>query len=97
MTDRNSDQPNPDNEPEFKPNDLHWLAFCYIADELAPSERTVFEARLENDELAQQAVVEAVQQAQVLYSTLNSTSFNGGKEPVALASRAQAYFLTSEQ
>lgn len=85
MTDRNSDQPTPDSEAGFNPNDLDWLAFCYVADELVGTQRTDFEARLENDELAQQAVVDAVQQAQVLYSSLNSTSFNDGKEPVVLA------------
>jgi len=81
MTDRNFLQPTPDHEAGLNPNDLDWLAFCYIADELVGTQRTDFEARLEIDELAQQAVVDAVQQAQVLYSSLKSTSFNDGREP----------------
>lgn len=83
MIERNSDQPNPDNGMKYDANDLDWMAFCYIADELDGAQRARFEARLENDELAQQAVVDAVGQAQVLYSSLNSTSFNDVKEPVA--------------
>jgi hypothetical protein len=87
MTESNSDQPNPDNGMKLDVDDLDWMAFCYIADELDGAQRAQFEARLENDELAQQAVVDAVGQAQVLYSSLNSTSFNDGREPVALAAR----------
>ncbi len=87
MTDYISDQTNLGDDAEFNSNDVEWLAFCYIADELDHVERDQFENRLENDELAQQAVADAMQFAQVLYSSLNSTSFNDGKEPVAIVSR----------
>ena len=48
---------NPGEPPE---NDLEWLAFRYISDELSPQDRMDFEHRLETDLEAQQAVVEAV-------------------------------------
>lgn len=85
MTDREFDQPNLNDETTFNHNDLDWLAFCYVADELDEGMRAKFEARLENDELAQQAVADAVQQARVLYTSLDSTSTNDVKEPVVLA------------
>lgn len=83
MTDRISKRTDSNLQAEYDPNDLDWLAFRYVADELEPAERDAFEARLVKDDLAQQSVVDAVQQTQVLYSSLNSTSFNDVKEPVA--------------
>ena len=44
-------------------DNLDWLAFRYIADELSATERTAFEALLENDQLAREAVAHAVQLA----------------------------------
>jgi len=43
-----------------KPDDLDWLAFCYIADELSPDEREAFESQLANDQGAREAVARAV-------------------------------------
>ena len=89
MTSRNSDHENQNNGSHIR-GDLDWLAFCYVADELDPEDRAEFEIRLEDCQLARQAVVDAVQQSQVLYSSLNSTSFNDGKEPVSITSRSVA-------
>lgn len=64
-------------DPEtFDPNDLDWKAFLYISDELETDERESFESLLESDEAAQQALVAAVQQTQLIYSsaTLHSDS-----------------------
>ena len=73
-------------KPESLNNqDLDWLAFCYIANELDESARAEFQVRLENDELAQQAVVDAVQQSQLIYSSLLPLETH---EPVNLASSA---------
>lgn len=58
-------------------DELDWLAFRYIADELGELARARFEARLQDDAVAQQAVVDAVKQAQLIYEALDET-------PVAL-------------
>lgn len=44
-----------------KPDDLDWLAFCYIADELSRDETDAFEARLADDQEAREAVARAVE------------------------------------
>lgn len=44
-----------------KPEDLDWLAFCYIADELSPDEAAAFEERLADDQQAREAVARAVE------------------------------------
>ena len=49
--------------------DLDWLAFCYISDEMSESDRESFESRLESDSLAQQALVDAVEQTQLIYAS----------------------------
>jgi hypothetical protein len=46
--------------PHEKPDDLDWLAFCYIADELSPDEVERFESRLADDQEAREAVARAV-------------------------------------
>lgn len=82
---------NHQDQPGFsRQDDVAWMAFCYISDELPDDVRIEFEERLAHDQAAREAVSDAVQQAQVLYSTLNSTSFNGGREPVALPARRSA-------
>ncbi|MDG1874227.1 MAG: hypothetical protein P8J27_09965 [Mariniblastus sp.] len=48
--------------------DLDWLAFCYVSDELSESDREEFEARLASDAAAQQALIDAVEQTQVIYA-----------------------------
>ena len=42
-------------------DDLQWLAFQYIADELSDEERNAFEARLANDQEVREAVARAVE------------------------------------
>ena len=44
--------------------DLDWLAFCYVADELAECERAAFETRLADDQAAREAVARAVELTQ---------------------------------
>ena len=43
-----------------KPDDIDWLAFCYIADELPLDEAAAFENRLADDQTAREAVARAV-------------------------------------
>lgn len=43
--------------------DVHWLAFQYIADELSDAGRTAFEDRLSDDQEAREAVAQAVELA----------------------------------
>ena len=50
---------------------LDWLAFCYVADELDVKQRTEFENRLEHDELARDAVVDAMKQAELLWLAMD--------------------------
>jgi len=44
-----------------KREDLDWLAFCYVADELSGDELEVFERRLADDQKAREAVARAVE------------------------------------
>jgi len=46
---------------DAKPDDLDWLAFCYIADELPRDEAHAFEARLADEQEAREAVARAVE------------------------------------
>lgn len=46
--------------------DLDWLAFRYIADEMTDDERAAFEARLEQDQPAREAVAGSVELSQTL-------------------------------
>ena len=66
MNDRDSRKPHAQNDQE-----LDWLAFCYLANELDDTERIRFESLLENDATAQQAVVEAMEQTQLIYASLD--------------------------
>lgn len=50
-------------------DDLDWLAFCYVADELESSERDEFEKRLAEDQQAREAVEKAVSLGQIVYAT----------------------------
>ena len=40
---------------------LDWLAFCYVSGELDGDERTAFENRLADDQVAREAVARAVE------------------------------------
>ncbi|MFT5301293.1 MAG: hypothetical protein ACI87E_000554 [Mariniblastus sp.] len=84
------DSSNPrSNEPAFDSNDLDWLAFCYIADELDVDQRTAFERRLETDEQAQNSLVGAMRASELVYATLDSTSSDDVKSgSISVAPRA---------
>jgi hypothetical protein len=60
--------------PQENLNDLDWLAFCYIADELSGEEREQFELRLGRDQNAREAVVAAMENAQRLHLALELDS-----------------------
>lgn len=51
-------------------NDLDWLAFCYIADELNEEQRDAFEMRLADDQQARDSVVQAMERSQLLLVAL---------------------------
>jgi hypothetical protein len=46
--------------PHYDSADLDWLAFQYVNDELSPAEVEQFEQRLADDQVAREAVAEAV-------------------------------------
>ncbi len=65
----NNDNQKPDCSkrlPEMDSGDLSWLAFCYVANELDPHTRRRFEIRLEQDQTARDAIVEALDNARML-------------------------------
>ncbi len=53
-------------------DDLDWLAFRYISDELAESERDSFEQMLAEDQAAREAVACAMEQAQLMLSVFET-------------------------
>jgi hypothetical protein len=62
------------------PDDLPWQAFCYVAGELDPAEAEVFEARLDHDQAAREALAGAVELVEVV-------SQAGQRAPVARRER----------
>ena len=59
---------NNDNEKRDQPSDdLDWLAFCYVTDELDAESRAAFEQRLATDVVACEAVADAVQLSSLVY------------------------------
>jgi anti-sigma factor RsiW len=54
--------------------DLDWVAFCYVADELSEADRSAFESRLENDLAACEAVARAVRLADTTLLALTDLS-----------------------
>ena len=73
MNQSNNNQPKPAVSNQDS-QDLDWLAFCYIANELDEAEREEFETRLLECETAREAVVDAVRDLQILYSSLQEDS-----------------------
>ena len=69
----------------FVPNDSDWLAFCYIADELDEAQRAAFELRLENDEQAQNSLVDAIRESQLVFASLDTTSSNVVQDQVTVS------------
>jgi hypothetical protein len=57
------------NEPELtteQSNDVEWLAFCYVANEMPVDQRDRFEERLANDQAAREAVATVVELTQTI-------------------------------
>lgn len=74
------------------PDDLFWLAFRYVSDELDDSTRQAFEARLLHDSEACAAVVQAVD---LLGVCLQLESAGAGDCPVRPFPRRSVFALTS--
>lgn len=55
-------------------DDLDWLAFQYVADELDEAERAAFESRLADDTVASEAVVAAMKLAQQVDYSLRGSN-----------------------
>src|SRR5258708_6551670 len=55
-------------------DELNWMAFCYIAGELPPEAASAFERRLADDQLARDAVCEAIALAERLLVAAPSTN-----------------------
>ncbi len=78
---------NPDDQsgPHDANQELQWLAFRYVSDEMPRPERDEFEKRLETDSDAQSALVDAMQSTQLIYAALDSE-----KKTVQLPDRSAA-------
>lgn len=59
---------------EFCPDDLSWLAFCYVADELGDEARAHFEIRLDQDQSVRDAVARIVAEAELIDASLQTTN-----------------------
>ena len=53
-------------------DELRWLAFRYVADELSPDEQSAFEGQLTENQAAREAVAEAVAMAAAVYQVAAS-------------------------
>ena len=69
-------------------NDLSWQAFCYVANELDAKARRQFEIRLEQDQIARDAVAQAFDDARLLDLALSSTNDHGADPTCELPNRA---------
>jgi len=82
-------------------NNLEWLAFCYVADELDADERQQFEQRLSEDQSARDAVANAVSLSQFVYAAHRETELSNNisaslvRDPSAVyrQQRIQAGFM----
>jgi hypothetical protein len=59
--------------------ELDWLAFQYIADELSPDETAAFELRLAEDQLAREAVARAVELSQAAAAAFDMQPVTAGE------------------
>ncbi len=62
--------------------DLDWVAFCYVADELNSDDRAAFETRLETDLAACEALARAVQLTESAATALAGPTLGPGSLPV---------------
>ena len=69
--------------------DLDWVAFCYVADELNVDDRAAFEARLEDDLDACEAVARAVQltESATIAMAASPTLSSTGRSPSNVGTR----------
>lgn len=68
--------------------ELDWLAFRYVSDEMPAAEREEFEKRLETDGEAQLALVDVMRSTQLIYAALDSQKTKVTK--VELSGRSKA-------
>lgn len=80
---RNQNFDNQSGNNEATGEDLDWLAFQYVSDELPQLQREQFEKRLETDLDAQTALVDVMQQSQLIYATLDSEQRSESKTVLA--------------
>ena len=70
---RNLQNQNVDGQPgDNNGQEIEWLAFRYVSDEMSKPEREQFEKRLETASDAQTALVDVMQQTQLLYAALGA-------------------------
>ena len=82
------------NEYDKTQNDLDWLAFCYIANELDQPHRDEFELRLAVDQQAREAVVTAMEHAQLLDAVLESRDQLPAGKSDHVSERKSAYSVS---
>ena len=83
----NNNNPNSDDQPVDSNRDLSWQAFCYVANELDATARRQFEIRLEQDQVARDAVVRAFNDARRLDLALSSTNEHSAEPTSELPNR----------
>ena len=84
------------NEPiQSKQEALQWLAFCYVADELNEQDRNEFELRLEDDHEAREAVVDAMQQAELIWLACDTSNSQTREKSVRLAAKSKTRLTRS--
>ena len=95
----NSPQPDKPSDGEFS-NDLDWMAFCYIADELSGEELAQFEARLASDQAARDAVEQAMRISTAVYecklpTTEPAVQTVSATAPSAVSSRSVSQWIVA--
>ena len=70
----NNNNQNGAQRPAESNNNLSWQAFCYVANELDAKARRQFEIRLEQDQIARDAVAQALDDARLLDLALSSNN-----------------------
>ena len=74
-------------QPVESNSDLSWQAFCYVANELDAKARRQFEIRLEQDQIARDAVAQAYDDARLLDLALSLTNDHAADPTCELPSR----------
>ena len=70
--------------------ELDWLAFRYVSDEMPDAQREEFEKRLETDTEAQLALVDVVRSTQLIFAALDSQEAEVGLPDRAIGPRGGA-------